>query len=83
MRWIAIAITVSMKAILFLYGGLITLRRLARRSKLNLYPYADVYEYETLTQEQYERRKNKNVWKGEWVVFNKTITDVTVRRVRT
>jgi hypothetical protein len=53
------------------------------RSKLNLYPYADVYKYETITQEQYERRKNKNVWKGEWVVFNKTITDVTVRRVRT
>jgi|MEHZ01.4.fsa_nt_MEHZ011258302.1_2 hypothetical protein len=52
------------------------------RSKLNLYPYADVYEYETLTQEQYERRKNKNVWKGEWVVFSETITDVTVRRVR-
>jgi len=52
------------------------------KSKIRLYPYADVYEYETLTQEQYERRKNKNIWKGEWVVFNETITGVTVRRLK-
>ena len=52
------------------------------KSRIRLYPYADVYEYTTLTTEQYIRRKNKNVWKAEWVVFNETITGVTVRRLK-
>jgi len=52
------------------------------KSKITVYPYPDVYEYTTLTTEQYIRRKNKNVWKAEWVVFHESINKITVRRVK-